>query len=75
MRQHNLNEGGHPPRILRDSPAEHAEHMARVQASQRRGQWVRLVRKIDELRFRANVNRREPTEAEARDIRNCERSL
>ncbi len=55
--------------MLRDSDREDQEHMARVQASQRRGQWTRLVQKIDELRFRANVNRREPTEAEARDIR------
>ncbi len=53
----------------------HREHKERTQASQRRGQWTRLVRKIDELRFRANVNRREPTEAEARDIRNCEAEL
>ncbi len=45
------------------------------QASQRRGRWTKLVQKIDELRFRANVNRREPTEAEARDIRNCEAEL
>ncbi len=50
-------------------------HMERCQASQRRGQWTRLVQKIDELRFRANVYRREPTEAEARDIRNCEAEL
>ena len=75
LKQHKIEEIGHPPRILRDSEREHQEHMARVQASQRRGQWVRLVRKIDELRFRANVNRREPTEAEARDIRNCEAEL
>ena len=36
---------------------------------------MRLVQKIDELRFRANVNGREPTEAEARDIRNCAAEL
>ncbi len=53
----------------------HRERMERCQASQRRGQWTRLVQKNDELRFRANVNRREPTEAEARDIRNCEAEL
>ena len=40
-----------------------------------RGQWTRLVRKIDELRFRASIQRREQTEAEARDIRHCEAEL
>lgn len=43
--------------------------------SQRRGQWVRLHRKIDELEFRATVYRREATEAEARDIANCRAEL
>ncbi len=33
------------------------------------------MRKIDELRFRANINRREPTEAEARDLKNCQTEL
>jgi len=46
-----------------------------ARASQRRGQWVRLQRKIDELQFRATVYRREPTEAEARDIANCKTEL
>jgi hypothetical protein len=64
-----------PPRILRDAEREDAEAQEGFRASQRRGQWTRLVRKIDELRFRANVNRREPTEAEERDIRNCEAEL
>ncbi len=49
--------------------------MKRCAASHRRGKCTRLVQKIDELRFHANVNRREPTEAEARDIRNCEAEL
>ena len=61
--------------MLRDSDREDQEHMARVQASQRRGQWTRLVQKIDELRFRARVSGREPTEAEARDIANCQTEL
>jgi hypothetical protein len=61
--------------MLRNSAAEHEAHMVRVKASQRRGQWTRLVRRIDELRFRANVNHREPTEAEARDIKNCQIEL
>ncbi len=56
-----------------EKPRDHFQEGAR--ASQRRGQWVRLCRKIDELRFRATVFRREPTEAEARDIRNCEAEL
>ena len=52
------------------------DHFAEgARASQRRGQWTRLHRKIDELRFRANIYRREQTEAEARDIRNCEAEL
>ncbi len=75
LKQHKIEEAGHPRRMLRNSAAEHEAHMVRVQNSQRRGQWTRLVQKIDELRFRANVNRREPTEAEARDIRHCEAEL
>ncbi len=53
----------------------HDHFMEGAKAAQRRGQWTRLHRKIDELRFRANIHRREPTEAEARDIRNCETEL
>jgi hypothetical protein len=53
----------------------HREHMERCQASQRRGQWTRIVRKIDELRFRARIAGRRHTEAEERDIRNCEAEL
>ena len=52
---------------------DHFQEAAR--ASQRRGQWVRLQRKIDECRFRASIERREPTEAEARDIANCRSEL
>ena len=43
----------------------HDGHLEAAQASQRRGQWVRLQRKIDELQFRATVYRRDQTEAEA----------
>lgn len=76
MRQHDLTTVGfHPAPNKRDVKAEDAAIQEAFRASQRRGQWTRLVRKIDELRFRANVNRREPTEAEARDIRNCEAEL
>ncbi|MGR3342766.1 MAG: hypothetical protein ACU0DI_06020 [Paracoccaceae bacterium] len=46
-----------------------------ARASQRRGQWVRLRGKINELQFGATIYRREPTEAEARDVRNCEADL
>ena len=53
----------------------HDGHLAAAQASQRRGQWVRLQRKIDELQFKATVYRREATEPEARDIANCKSEL
>ena len=77
MRQHHPGLGpGHPaPAPGRKTEETERESRERAQASQRRGQWTRLVQKIDELRFRANVNRREPTEAEARDIANCETEL
>ncbi len=76
MRQHHIGQAGHPaPAPGRRTEETERESRERAQASQRRGQWTRLVRKIDELRFRANVNRREPTEAEARDIRHCEAEL
>ncbi len=74
MKQHHPGqEPRHPaPAPGRRTKETERESRERAQASQRRGQWTRLVRKIDELRFRASIERREQTEAEARDIRNCE---
>ncbi len=48
-----------------------AEAEENARAIHRRGRWTRLVQKISELRFGG----REPTEAEARDIANCEAEL
>ncbi len=76
FRQHHPGQAGHPPPADSKVTEEAEEHrMAGAQASQRRGQWTRLVRKIDELRFRARIAGRKHTEAEERDIRNCEAEL
>ncbi len=40
LKQHKIEEAGHPRRMLRNSAAEHEAHMVRVQNSQRRGHLV-----------------------------------
>ena len=76
MRQHHIGQAGHPaPAPGRRTEETERENRERAQAIQRRGQWTRLVRKIDELRFRARIAGRRHTEAEERDLRNCEAEL
>ena len=77
MRQHHPGHGPRHPGPVpgRKTEGTERENRERAQASQRRGQWNRLVRKIDELQFRARRSGRRHTEAEERDIRNCEAEL
>ncbi len=56
------------------SAQQHREHMERCAASQRRGQWTRINRKIEEINMRARL-RGSMTDTEQTDLDNCAREL